>query len=98
MPKAECEYRFLGQIRFSAGDLVLQRGREVVDVGRGDVDWRAVEERNTAAADRFAAHLNQKSLHHIRIKLLGRHADQITESIPYRHWRAVGTGAGHGIE
>ena len=88
----------LGQVGFSAGDFVLQRGGEVVDIGGGDVDGCAVKERNAAAADRFATHLNQESLHHVWIKFFRSHANEITEGVAYRHRCAVGTGAGHGVE
>ena len=46
---------------------MLQSGGEVIDVGGGDVDGHAGDERTPAAADGVAAHLNEERLHDIGV-------------------------------
>jgi hypothetical protein len=82
----------------AAGDFVLQRCGQMIDVGCRDVDRRAFEQRNAAAADGIAPDLDQQCLDNVGIELLWRQANEIAERAPYRQRSTVGAGAGHGVE
>lgn len=56
----------------AARDSVLQSGRQLVDIGGGNVYRYSFQHRHPAAADDVAPNLNQEGLDNVRVELLGR--------------------------
>ena len=78
---------------------MLQAGSQLVDIaGRNARCDAIVEKGNATAADGVTTHLNQQSLHGIRIIFLRGQPHQLAERAPHRHRLTIGTHAGHRIE
>src|SRR5215469_3186186 len=82
-----------------AGQLVLQRGGELVDVSRGDVHSHAlVKHARAMAAHRVTTNLDEKPLHSGGVVLERCEANDLADCAADREWLAIGTLAGHGVE
>ena len=74
------EQEALGQVISAVTGFVLQTGGKMIDVGWGDVEGHPVfQERCAVTSDRIASKLYQQPVNGMRIILLRRQADDLTD-------------------
>src|ERR1700685_2167271 len=89
----------LRQEQPASSHFVLQVGREMINIGRGNgVRDSGFEERHAIALYRITTHLQKQRLHYVRIEFLGGEADDLAQTGAQRNRFTIGSFADHGVE